>query len=921
MKKSLVLLLFLVHSATVYVQEIEQFVFADEGPHFSFKLGEQLIRSADFDDVTGVAKKTCTYQDKLVCSVEINEDFELGLSLLLRLSNRSQDTLEIHNFLPFGEDPDRVYITGKGRHGLSRTHLFRPDLKPVNVIVPDNAWELGFCEVKSGDLQVYGLSRRTASEKTSVRRFENYLYPGGWVEFTLYYESYSGNWQSGLRKAFQKRLLYDLEHFDNQLYQREDLQWVRHTYVSHLIYGWDHAFYESETGEFMLNEFIQRGQKLYGGDDFIGIWPTWPSLGLDQRNQWDLFRDLPGGLKQLSKLAQECRALGTRFFICYNPWDEDTRAESHTTGMADLIEQIGADGVVLDTRGSSSHELQQAADSVRSGVVMYSEGMAVPRDMPGIVSGRVHNALYYPPMLNLNKLIKPDFAIFRVAELAYEPIRREYATSFFNGYGTELNIFRPGRPDWAEQNYHFFGRTVRILREHSDCFVNYGYEPLIPTLHDDIWVNQWSNKEKVIYTIYSLRPDGFKGALFKAPERENYHWVDLWNHHEIVPDTIHEEAYIPVRTDAFHQEYLGTNNEGAVTAIGHFPALLRVNGHADRLTISAEVGDEIWVWAGLPDYEKKARVFRVGHHELNLTAEFGRFEGDIIIQLLRDDQVIDERIYELKPSTCRLISTKETTKPVKRAPKNMVAVTGGEFMWKTTNGDEFIPYPPVHQPDTILRDFFIDVHPVTNRAYLTFVEETAYSPVDRTNYLKHWANGKPVKADEEKPVVYVAYEDAQAYAKWAGKRLPTELEWQYAAQTSDCRPWPWTTKDTIQRETQYVTNTLTVSRLKGVGERFCNPGNGNLDRIGQYPAGANPLGIHDLVGSVWQLTHDLYDNGSNHFVIMKGGSYFNPGSSWWYVQGGPRPLHYRQMLLRVSRGFERNATVGFRCVKDRLPNY
>jgi len=50
--------------------------------------------------------------------------------------------------------------------------------------------------------------------------------------------------------------------------------------------------------------------------------------------------------------------------------------------------------------------------------------------------------------------------------------------------------------------------------------------------------------------------------------------------------------------------------------------------------------------------------------------------------------------------------------------------------------------------------------------------------------------------------------------------------------------------------------------------------------------------------------------------IEKGGSYFKPSSSWWYVQSGPRELHYRQYLLRVSQGFERNATVGFRCVKD-----
>ena len=72
----------------------------------------------------------------------------------------------------------------------------------------------------------------------------------------------------------------------------------------------------------------------------------------------------------------------------------------------------------------------------------------------------------------------------------------------------------------------------------------------------------------------------------------------------------------------------------------------------------------------------------------------------------------------------------------------------------------------------------------------------------------------------------------------------------------------------------------------------------------------------DLVGNVWQLTNDLYDNGSYYFIIIRGGSYYHPTSSWWYVKGGPQPLNRTQMLLRVSPGFERNATVGFRCVKD-----
>ena len=82
------------------------------------------------------------------------------------------------------------------------------------------------------------------------------------------------------------------------------------------------------------------------------------------------------------------------------------------------MRKLDADGVVLDTWGQSSREFQGAADRVKPGIIMFSEGMAVPKDMPGIVAGRVHDAIYMPPPLNLNKLIKPDFAIYRVIQVA-----------------------------------------------------------------------------------------------------------------------------------------------------------------------------------------------------------------------------------------------------------------------------------------------------------------------------------------------------------------------------------------------------------------------------------------------------------------------------------------------------------------------
>ena len=109
---------------------------------------------------------------------------------------------------------------------------------------------------------------------------------------------------------------------------------------------------------------------------------------------------------------------------------------------------------------------------------------------------------------------------------------------------------------------------------------------------------------------------------------------------------------------------------------------------------------------------------------------------------------------------------------------------------------------------------------------------------------------------------------------------------------------------------------LTVSSLEGIDSSRANLGDGRLYTVGKYSAGANAYGLQDLVRGVRQLTNDVYMSGSYRYIMMKGGSYFKPSSSWWYVQGGGRELYYPQMLLRVSEGFERNATVGFRCVRE-----
>lgn len=816
-----------------------------KSPLFWFLILFSLISSSLYAQLFEYTVNGKTYSSAEKSSLQITFD-----STKIVFTNNTKDTLRLSNVLPLTCSNHYPYITGLGDHPLSRTHLFLPGRKPVNIIVPDNAWELGFnCTPTT-----FGLSRRDVPsiQKGLRKRFETILYPnGGTVKYNLHFEKYTGEWQNALRIAFQQRKLYDKSSFDESLYQREDLKWIRSAFVMHLMMAWDKDFYDATTKKFRLVDFARRGKDLYGGDDVICLWPTWPTLGIDPRNQFDMYRDLPGGLRGLKSIADSLHAMNIKFFIAYNPWDESTRKEEHLKGLATLIRETDADGVVLDTKGESSKELQAAADAVKPGVIMYSEGMAVPKDQEGIVSGRVHNALYYPPMLNLNKLINPPFAIFRVAEVNKERIQREYATSFFNGYGTEINQFAPGHPSWENEQYEYLKKTTKILRENSDVFTNGKLTPLIDTKHDSIWVNKWEGRDKTLYTVFSLKPEGFDGKLFDVKPKEGYHFVDLWNHKEIEPGH--------VSTTAFNRQYLGTNNEGEVACIAEFSKLIKYELKGWMLSTNVSKGDVLVINAQGADkglvMPNPSSPF-VNGVWIDIRQAFGPYEGDLIIRLFDKGQLIDEAIVTIEAGVPRL-SSKTISTGIDGSKQEMKLVPTGKFDFKTTHGDEFIFYP---KDDEVIQvsSFLIDQKLVTNQQFATFIKATSYTPSDTTNFLKHWRGNKQKPND---PVVYISYEDAQAYATWAEKRLPTEREWQYAAQH-------------------------------------------------------HSKGIADLSGKVWQLTNDVYQSGSYTYIIMKGGSAFKPTSSWWYVQGGPKQPQYRQFLLRVSPGFERNSTVGFRCVKD-----
>ena len=200
--------------------------------------------------------------------------------------------------------------------------------------------------------------------------------------------------------------------------------------------------------------------------------------------------------------------------------------------------------------------------------------------------------------------------------------------------------------------------------------------------------------------------------------------------------------------------------------------------------------------------------------------------------------------------------------------------------------------------------FYIDRVPVTNEQFAAFVRATGYEPEDenRGRFLLHVRDPATARRLAKHPVVFVSWVDARAYATWAGKRLPTEAEWEKAARGTDGRKYPWGREEPTKTRAHF-------------GQR-----GGVTAPAGSFPKGASPFGVLDLAGNVLEWCEDMddpdfYARGPDHNPrhvegregaarVMRGGSF----------------LHGARALRTSARtSFEpsyRFASGGFRCARN-----
>jgi formylglycine-generating enzyme required for sulfatase activity len=183
-------------------------------------------------------------------------------------------------------------------------------------------------------------------------------------------------------------------------------------------------------------------------------------------------------------------------------------------------------------------------------------------------------------------------------------------------------------------------------------------------------------------------------------------------------------------------------------------------------------------------------------------------------------------------------------------PAGMVRVPGGPFIMGSNDESAEDDARPARR--VVLPEFFIDRTEVTNRAYRVF------------NKGHEFPSG-----EADLPVTNVTYDEAEAYSRWCGKRLPTEEEWEKAARGIDGRTFPWGEGWMPDRVAKRARAPRPASPSPpGEG---CSSAPSRVQPVGTLPAGASPYGCLDMAGNAWEWVQGHY-GGNPHQRILRGGA-------------------------------------------------
>jgi hypothetical protein len=631
--------------------------------------------------------------------------------------------------------------------------------------------------------------------------------PGQWAQWRRELVE----WRAGERRRLN---------YDDALYRRTDFAWTASSFACCFLMLCDETFYDRTRDRYRVEEFLEEGVREFGGFDSMVLWHAYPRIGLDERNQFDFYREMPGGLAGLRDVVERCHRRGVRAFINYNPWDTGTRREplGDVEALAAMVRALDVDGIFLDTLNRGEKEFRPKLDGVRRGVVLESE-IALP--VGNIYDHHMSWAQWFKdsraPGVLRNKWFERRHMLHQIDRWSRDH-SGELQTAWMNGTGMMVweNVFGTWI-GWSKRDKLILRSMLPVQRRYASVFSGEQWTPLVEgTLQRDLFASLWEGSGLRLWTLVNRGASPVDGTLLSVEHREGDRYFDL---------------------------------------IGGVEVRAQVSG--GRVELDGAVGPR-----GVGGF---------------VAGRLGELGGDLVRFLKAQRGLAERASADVSfPTRNTALKPPPGIKAGASRPQAMVSIRGSKYLMRSQfrirepgfyesvhphfagSGGHALHKPMFFERNVELQGYAIDRSPVTNAQYAEFLRASGYRPRHKENFLRHWVNGEPVGGREGEAVVWVDLDDARAYAGWAGKRLPLEEEWQYAAEQPK---------------------------------------------------------VLERVGEVWEWTESERSDGRTRWAILKGGSKYEAKGSAWYMDGGPKPVNFAVKFLMMWPALDRCETVGFRCAK------
>ncbi len=261
----------------------------------------------------------------------------------------------------------------------------------------------------------------------------------------------------------------------------------------------DREWVDPSKSEFHVETWIDKRREDFGGIEGLVLWQAYPRIGVDQRNQFDHYRAVPG----LKRIVDRIHAKGVKAILAYNPWDTGTRREGQSDELAlvEMVRDYGFDGVFLDTLRDGGRTLRPALDRAKPGVVLESE-----LDLP-VTAIKDHLASWAQwfgdseaPGVMRNKWFEQRHMMHTIRRWDHDHTG-EIQMAWMNGTGCLVweNIFGSWN-GWTDRDKSVL-RSVRAIQDRYWRHFNYGvWTPLVEVSGEGLYASRWELDGVTIWT-------------------------------------------------------------------------------------------------------------------------------------------------------------------------------------------------------------------------------------------------------------------------------------------------------------------------------------------------------------------------------------------------------------------------------------